>query len=216
MSFWHSGTLLHAAGQPNKRKKKTMKMMIKGAVALAAIVSVASAASAQIKLFDGVVRSYGEVTESGGQVTGVGTWEGFTFFPQGVGHNYLTEIDFSTSTFNVRAMTPFTQGTATLPIYLSGSFLTTTNNVSGNNFTFNGNIEFTSGDWFADLASQLGNPSAQSINATFTTGGVLGAGGVQSYVLTAGVPEPAEWAAMGMLASGLGGLVVRARRRRNA
>ncbi|MEY3601958.1 MAG: hypothetical protein RL169_1202, partial [Armatimonadota bacterium] len=38
MSYWHSGTLLHAAGHPNKRKKKTMKMMIKGAVALAAIV----------------------------------------------------------------------------------------------------------------------------------------------------------------------------------
>ena len=193
-----------------------MKMMIKGAVALAAIVSVASAASAQIKLFDGVVHSYGTVTTSGGQVTGLGTWEGFTFFPQGTGQNYLTEIDFNTSTFNVRQMTQFTQGTASLPIYLGGSFVTTTNSVTGNNFVFNGNVVFTSGDWFADLASQLGTPSAQSINATFTTGGVVGAGGVQSYVLTAGVPEPAEWAAMGMLASGLGGLVVRARRRRNA
>jgi hypothetical protein len=113
-------------------------------------------------------------------------------------------------------MTQFTQGTASLPIYLSGSFVTTANSITGNNFVFNGNVVFTSGDWYADLASQLGTPAAQSINATFTTGGVVGAGGVQSYVLTAGVPEPAEWAAMGMLASGLGGLVVRARRRRNA
>jgi len=194
----------------------TMKMMIKGAVALAAIVSVASAASAQMKLFDGVVHSYGTVTQSGGQVTGLGTWEGFTFFPQGIGHNYLTEIDFATNTFNVRAMTPFTQGSPTLPVYLSGTFVPTTNTVNGSNFTFNGSVVFTSGDWFTELATQLGNASAQSIDARFTTGGVLGAGGVQSYVLTAGVPEPAEWAAMGMLATGLGGLVVRARRRRNA
>jgi hypothetical protein len=113
-------------------------------------------------------------------------------------------------------MTPFTQGSPTLPVYLSGTFVPTTNTVNGNNFTFNGSVVFTSGAWFTELATQLGNASAQSINARFTTGGVLGAGGVQSYVLTAGVPEPAEWAAMGMLATGLGGLVVRARRRRNA
>jgi hypothetical protein len=75
-----------------------------------------------------------------------------------------------------------------------------------------------------DLALQLGDPSATSISGTFTTGGVLGANGnpyfsstgVNAYNLTVGVPEPGEWAAMGMLASGLGGLVIRARRRKLA
>jgi len=95
-----------------------MKMMIKGAVALAAIVSVASAASAQIKLFDGVVHSYGTVTTSGGQVTGLGTWEGFTFFPQGTGQNYLTEIDFNTSTFNVRQMTQFMLAPVSVTVFV--------------------------------------------------------------------------------------------------
>jgi hypothetical protein len=127
MSFWHSGTLLHAAGQPNKRKKKTMKMMIKGAVALAAIVSVASAASAQITLFNNIVHSYGTVTTSGGQVTGMGTWESYSLYPAGTGGNYLTSIDFNTNTFSVTDMVPYGTGISQPPVYLTGSFTSASN-----------------------------------------------------------------------------------------
>ena len=56
-----------------------MNSMNKGAVALIVAVSVASAASAQMQLFGGVVQTYGNVTQSGGAVTGLGTWEAFTF-----------------------------------------------------------------------------------------------------------------------------------------
>ena len=189
-------------------------MMIKGAVALAAIVSVASAASAQIKLFDGVVRSYGTVTTSGGQVTGMGTWESYSLYPAGVGGNYLTVIDFNTNTFSVTDMLPYGTGISQPPVYLTGTFTSTNNWVSGSNVSVAGNVNFTSGAWFSQLLADTG--SVGSVKGYFTAGGVVGNNGVNSYSLTTGVPEPAEWAAMGMLASGLGGLVVRARRRRSA
>jgi len=214
MSFWHSGTLLHAAGQPNKRKKKTMKMIIKGAVALAAIVSVASAASAQITLFNNIVHSYGTVTTSGAQVTGMGTWESYSLYPAGTGANYLTVIDFGTNTFSITDMVPYGTGISQPPVYLTGSFVTTANSVSGSNVGVSGDVTFTSGTWFSQLLADTN--SVGTVNGYFTAGGVVGNNGVKSYSLTAGVPEPAEWAAMGMLATGLGGLVVRARRRRNA
>jgi len=191
-----------------------MKLMIKGAVALAAIVSVASAASAQITLFNNVVHSYGTVTTSGGQVNGLGTFEAYSLYPAGIGHNYLTVIDFNTNMFSITDMVPYGTGISQPPVYLTGTFTSTTNWVSGSNVSVAGNVNFTSGAWFSQLMTDTG--SVGSVKGTFTAGGVVGNNGVNSYSLTAGVPEPAEWAAMGMLATGLGGLVVRARRRRNA
>lgn len=188
-------------------------MMIKGAVALAAIVSVASAASAQITLFNNVVHSYGTVTTSGGQVTGLGTFEAYSLYPAGIGHNYLTVIDFGTNTFSVTDMVPYGTGISQPPVYLTGSFTSTSNWVSGSNVAVAGDINFTGGTWFSQLQADTG--SVGSVRGFFRAGGVVGNNGVNSYSLTAGVPEPAEWAAMGMLATGLGGLVVRARRRRN-
>ena len=61
-------------------------------------------------------------------------------------------------------------------------------------------------------------PANQGANAS--TGAFdLGGHGVRSgltgnFNIVANVPEPGEWAAMGILATGLGGLVVRARRKR--
>jgi hypothetical protein len=191
-----------------------MKLMIKGAVALAAIVSVASAASAQITLFNNVVHSYGTVTTSGGQVNGLGTFEAYSLYPAGIGHNYLTVIDFNTNTFSITDMVPYGTGISQPPVYLTGSFTTTSNTVSGSNVGVTGNVTFTSGNWFSQLQADTG--SVGSVKGYFTAGGVVGNNGVNAYTLTAGVPEPAEWAAMGMLATGLGGLVVRARRRRSA
>lgn len=189
-------------------------MMIKGAVALAAIVSVASAASAQITLFNNVVHSYGTVTTSGNQVTGIGTFEAYSLYPAGIGHNYLTVVDYATNTFSVTDMVPYGTGISQPPVYLTGSFVSTSNGVSGSNFGVTGDITFTGGNWFAQLLSDTN--SVGTVKGYFRAGGVVGNNGVNSYSLTAGVPEPAEWAAMGMLATGLGGLVVRARRRRSA
>jgi hypothetical protein len=113
-------------------------------------------------------------------------------------------------------MVPYGTGIPTVPTYLTGSFTSSTNYTDGSTFALNGDVSFTGGDWYNQLASDLGVAGASSINGVFTSGGVVGNKGVNSYSLTAGVPEPGEWAAMGMLASGLGGLVIRARRRKLA
>lgn len=193
-----------------------MNIITKGAIALAATIAISTTANAQITLFNNIVHSYGNVTASGSQVTGVGTWESYTTYPLGSGGNYLTFIDLTTNTFTVSGMVPYGTGIPTVPTYLTGSFTSSTNYTDGATFTLNGDVSFTGGDWYNQLASDLGVVGASSINGVFTSGGVVGNKGVNSYSLTAGVPEPGEWAAMGMLASGLGGLVIRARRRKLA
>jgi len=193
-----------------------MNIITKGAIALAATIAISTTANAQITLFNNIVHSYGTVTTAGSQVTGVGTWESYTTYPFGSGGNFLTFIDFSTNTFTVSGMVPYGTGIPTVPVYLTGSFLSTTNYTNGSTFNFDGVVSFTGGDWYNQLASDLGVSGAPAINGVFTSAGNVGPAGVNSYSLTAGVPEPGEWAAMGMLASGLGGLVIRARRRKLA
>jgi len=201
-----------------------MNIITKGAIAAAAAIAISTSANADYTLFNGVVKAYGNVTESAGQVTGLGNWECFTFFPSTAGFNYLTTIDITNGTFVVSSMQPFTDGVYAPPTYLSGTFTASQNSVTGQNFVYNGFVTFTSGQWMNDLALQIGDAGATSNKGSFTTSGVLGANGnpyftstgVNAYNLTVGVPEPGEWAAMGMLASGLGGLVIRARRRKLA
>jgi len=190
-----------------------MNIITKGAIAIAATIAISTTANAQITIFNNVVHSYGTVATSGSSVTGVGTWESYTTYPSGSGGNFLTFIDLSTNTFTVSGMVPYGTGIPTTPILLTGSFLSTSNYTNGSTFNYDGVVSFTGGDWYNQLASDLGVSGASSINGLFTSAGTVGAAGVNSYSLTAGVPEPGEWAAMGMLASGLGGLVIRARRR---
>ena len=67
-----------------------MNIITKGAIAIAATIAISTTANADYTLFNGVVKAYGNVTESAGQVTNVGNWECFTFFPGTPGYNYLT------------------------------------------------------------------------------------------------------------------------------
>jgi hypothetical protein len=193
-----------------------MNIITKGAIAAAAAIAISTSANAQITLFNNVVHSYGTVATSGSSVTGVGTWESYTTYPFGTGGNFLTYIDLSTNTFTVSGMVPYGTGIPTAPIFLTGNFVSTSNYTNGSTFNLDGVVSFTGGDWYNQLASDLGVAGSPAINGVFTSSGNVGAAGVNAYSLTAGVPEPAEWAAMGMLASGLGGLVIRARRRKLA
>lgn len=191
-----------------------MNIITKGAIAAVAAIAISTSANAQITLFNNIVHSYGTVATSGSSVTGVGTWESYTTYPSGSGGNFLTFVDLSTNTFTVSGMVPYGTGIPTAPIFLTGSFVSTSNYTNGSTFNFDGVVSFTGGDWYNQLASDLGAAGSPSISGVFTSSGNVGAAGVNAYTLTAGVPEPAEWAAMGMLASGLGGLAIRARRRK--
>lgn len=81
-------------------------------------------------------------------------------------------------------------------------------------------VTFTSGSWLdAIRVISAGSASGQGVSGYISLTGNNGTSpaGVDSVYLSASaVPEPGEWAAMGMLATGLGGLVIRARRRKLA
>ena len=83
-------------------------------------------------------------------------------------------------------------------------------------FLFLGDVTFTGGTWLnAVRIATTGSPGTQTVVGQLGFSGLPGgrSGVDQVYLSATAVPEPGEWAAMGMLLSGLGGLVIRARRR---
>ena len=88
---------------------------------------------------------------------------------------------------------------------------------SGPVLNLDAQVNFTSGTWL-DAIRQIsaGSASGQGVTGYISLSGNNGStpSGVDSVYLSASaVPEPSEWAAIGMLGTGLGGLVLRARRR---
>ncbi|MFM7321575.1 MAG: PEP-CTERM sorting domain-containing protein [Armatimonadota bacterium] len=78
-------------------------------------------------------------------------------------------------------------------------------NANGNGGGDNGNANGNGG---GDNGNANGNGGGDNGNANGNGGGTIGGGGQDA------VPEPGEWAAMGILAAGLGGLMLRNRRKR--
>jgi hypothetical protein len=109
---------------------------------------------------------------------------------------------------------------------LSTIVLEGTVNVIGNtylsdtnpSFLFLGDVTFTGGTWLnAVRIATTGAGGTQTVVGQLGFSGLPGgrSGVDQVYLSATAVPEPAEWAALGMLGSGLGGLMLRARRRTN-
>ena len=93
--------------------------------------------------------------------------------------------------------------------------------VGGNNVTYTGGTALTgyTSPWIGDLAfgisgHTLGISGWGHSAGNITTSTFNGATSGTMDLMQSGVPEPGEWAAMGILASGLTGLMVRARRRK--
>ena len=134
----------------------------------------------------------------------------------GTGNYYIRLVD------NVFQVTNFAKSV----IYLEGNatVLENTYAYAGSNgpaFNYSGTVEYTGGLWIDPLREfmNVSNSVTRNMTGTWEFSGTSAAPKGVDYLnitVTSPVPEPGEWAAMGMLASGLGGLVVRARRRKLA
>lgn len=134
----------------------------------------------------------------------------------GTGNYYIRLVDSVFQVTNVSKSIIYLEGTATV---LENTYAYA--GVNGPAFNYSGTVEYTGGLWIDPLRDFLNVPSWTNRNMTGTwefSGTSAAPKGVDYLNITVSspVPEPGEWAAMGMLASGLGGLVVRARRRKLA
>jgi hypothetical protein len=134
----------------------------------------------------------------------------------GTGNFYLRLVDNLFQVTNFAKSIVYLEGNATI---LQNSYAYAGNN--GPEFNYSGTVEYTGGLWIDPLREFMNVPTHVDRNLTGTwefSGTSAAPKGVDylNITVTSPVPEPGEWAAMGMLASGLGGLVVRARRRKLA
>jgi hypothetical protein len=200
-----------------------MKNFINVAATIAAVVSVASVATAQsvVPFANEFTVNGGNVVTSGSPLTGTiesisGATTNLSSGLPGAFTPGLYSIDFSTLTnyLSVKdsANTIVLEGQVNVAANL---FVSPTDPT----FILTGNVIYTGGTWLdAIRIATTGAATGQVVTGEFGFSGMpLGRVGVdQVYLSASAVPEPGEWAAMGMLASGLGGLVIRARRRKLA
>ena len=134
----------------------------------------------------------------------------------GTGNYYIRLVDNLFQVTNSAKSIIYLEGNATV---LENTYAYAGTN--GPAFNYSGTVEYTGGLWIDPLRDFMNVPSHVNRNLTGTwefSGTSAAPKGVDYLNITVSspVPEPGEWAAMGMLASGLGGLVVRARRRKLA
>jgi len=115
-------------------------------------------------------------------------------------------------------------GTILSGTFTSGTLVSTsgalTFSVGGNNVTYTGGNALVgySSPWNGDMSMGISGHSLSNgwsmSGGNITTTSFAGQGSGTFDLVSSGVPEPGEWAAMGILATGLTGLMVRARRRK--
>jgi len=193
----------------------------------AALVTCAtvSAHAQSVVLFSNVdTISGGTVAASGSQVTSVlGTTANLS---AGLPSTFLTAAGLGGSYTSDVYTVNYTVGTGSFQLLDSGSNVvlggtlgSTANLYSSSDnpsFILFGSGTLTSGTWLdAIRIASAGTANNQIIGATLGFTGLPSGrvGADQLYLSVTAVPEPAEWAAMGMLGTSLGGLLIRSRRR---
>ena len=134
----------------------------------------------------------------------------------GTGNYYIRLVDNLFQVTNSAKSIIYLEGNATV---LENTYAYAGTN--GPAFNYSGTVEYTGGLWIDPLRDFMNVPSHvnRTLTGTWEFSGTSAAPKGVDYLnitVSSPVPEPGEWAAMGMLASGLGGLVVRARRRKLA
>lgn len=200
-----------------------MKNLLKFGAAVAAVTAVSTVANAQsvVPFANSATVNGGTVITTGAPLTGtIQSISGATTnlsagLPAAFASGLYT-IDFS-------AITNYLSVKDSLnTIVLEGNVNVISNlyvNANDPTFILTGDVTFTGGSWLDDIRiATTGSAAGQIVTGQMGfTGLPTGRVGVdQVYLSASAVPEPGEWAAMGMLATGLGGLVIRARRRKLA
>ena len=198
---------------------KNLKLFTASAAAVLALSVAGSAQADTYTLFSGNCIDNSNVT--GSSSTGVDKVyfvkdQGDLTSVTGTGNFYLRLVDNLFQVTNVSKSIVYLEGTATI---LQNDYAYAGSN--GPAFNYSGTVEYTGGLWIDPLRDFMDVPASMNRNLTGTwefSGTSAAPKGVDYLNITVSspVPEPGEWAAMGMLASGLGGLVVRARRRKLA
>jgi hypothetical protein len=203
--------------------RQTMKNLLKFSAAVAAIAGVASVATAQsVVPFD-----YTNTIDGGTVVVGGTPPAGTIVSVAGVTTTLSSGLPVAFAsgvyTFDYSALTSYLSVKDSVnTIVLEGNVNIIGNSVfsaTNPSFLFLGSVTYTGGTWLdAVRIATAGAASGQTVTGELGFSGLpSGRVGVdQVYLSASAVPEPGEWAAMGMLASGLGGLVIRARRRKLA
>lgn len=200
-----------------------MNNMVRVGIASAIIGTVTVGAHAQTVVpFNGSTAiSGGTLVTSGGatgsvvSVTGVTTNLSNTY--AGAFTSGLYSIDFSAVTNSVTI-----RDSASVTV-LSGTISTITNlysdtgNPNGPVVTIDGWVSFTSGTWLDPIRQLTAGSVSNQVVAGYLSlsgnNGTLPPGVDTVFLEVSAVPEPSEWAAIGMLGTGLAGLVLRARRK---
>jgi hypothetical protein len=197
-----------------------MKNIIKFSAAVAAIVGVASVATAQSV----VPFNYTDTVNGGTVVVGGTPPAGTIVSVAGVTSNLSSGLPMAFAsglyTFDYSSMTNYMSVTDSMStIVLEGTVNVIGNSVlseTNPSFLFLGDVTFTGGTWLnAVRIATTGAGGMQTVVGQLGFSGLPGGrvGVDQVYLSATAVPEPGEWAALGMLGSGLGGLMLRARRR---
>lgn len=202
---------------------KNLKIFTATAAAVLALSVAGSAQADTYTLFSGNCIDNSNVT--GSSSTGVDKVyfvkdQGDLTSVTGTGNFYIRLVDNLFQVTNVAKSIVYLEGNATI---LQNDYAYA--GINGPAFNYSGTVDYTGGLWLDPLRTFIaGSPNSNALTGTWEfTGTSAAPKGVDYLNITvssqgpsSAVPEPGEWAAMGMLASGLGGLVVRARRRKLA
>jgi hypothetical protein len=201
-------------------RRYIMKNLIKLGIAAAIIGTATTSANAQ-----SVVPFNYTDTVNGGTVVVGGTPPAGTIVSVAGVTSYLSAglpMAFASGlyTFDYSSMTNYMSVTDSMStIVLEGTVNVIGNSVfseTNPSFLFLGDVTFTGGTWLnAVRIATTGAGGMQTVVGQLSFSGLAGGrvGVDQVYLSATAVPEPGEWAALGMLGSGLGGLMLRARRR---
>ena len=197
-----------------------MNNLVKLGIAAAIIGTVTTSAMAQSV----VPFNYTDTVTGGTVVVGGTPPAGTIVSVAGVTSNLSSGLPMAFAsglyTFDYSSMTNYMSVTDSMStIVLEGTVNVIGNSVlseTNPSFLFLGDVTFTGGTWLnAVRIATTGAGGMQTVVGQLGFSGLPGGrvGVDQVYLSATAVPEPGEWAALGMLGSGLGGLMLRARRR---